>query len=162
MDQQLLPNDVLEFIKNNRLGVLATVSPNHMPEAAFVYYGSDEELHIYCCTFKDSRKFHNITSNKRVAFVIGQEIRAMTLQLEGTARIISNSKEKTEVMEKYAKKATANPESVFFPPLVSLTAESPMEFLEITIEWFKFSVFESHFPLIIEGKPHSWKEHSIK
>lgn len=141
---------------------MATVSPDQIPKVAFVYYGSDEQLHLYCCTFKGSRKFKNIEFNNKVAFVIGQEVQAMTLQLEGTARIITDKLEKADVMDKYAKKATANPDSVFFPPIISLAAESLMEFIEITIEWFKFSIFESHYPRIIEGKPNDWKEHAIK
>src|SRR3989338_5390075 len=159
MSQQPLPDGVLDFINNNRLTVLSTVSSNNAPEAALVYYAWDQ-LHIYCCTYKKSRKIQNIESNNKVALVMGQEVKAIVLQLEGTARIISDKTQKTNIMALYAKSATANPDSVYFPPLLSLSADSPMEFLEITIEWFKFSIFESHFPIIVEGKPSQWTERS--
>lgn len=162
MTQQALPEVVSDFLKANRLAVIATVSPDNIPEAALLYYGYDEKLHIVCCTFSTSRKFNNIKTNKNVALVIGHELSAVELQIEGKTRIITDKMEKAEAMAMYAKKATENQDLIYFPPLLSLTADSPMEFLEITIEWFKFSTFESHFPNIVEGKPHDWKEHPVK
>lgn len=161
MKQQIFPDNVTEFLKGNRLAVVATVSQQNTPEAALLYYGLDEEFHIYCCTYKKSRKFLNIESNNKIALVIGQEVNALTLQLEGSARIITDKVEKAEAMETYAKKATENENLIYFPPLLALTKDSSMEFLQITIEWFKFSTFESHFPNIIEGKPNDWKEYPI-
>lgn len=162
MSKTLLPEIVSEFIRSNRIMVLSTVSPDNTPESALVYYGWDGQLTMYCCTYNKSRKFHNIQTNNKVSIVIGQEIKAVVLQVEGTAKIIHDKLQKAEVMDKYARKATENQESIYFPPLLSLTVDSPMEFLEITIDWFKFSTFESHFPNILEGKPNDWHELPIK
>lgn len=162
MSKQAFPESVMSFIKSNRIAVIATVAPNNIPEAALVYYGSDSKLHIFLCTYDKSRKFQNIKSNNQVALVIGEESKAVVLQLQGTAKIITDKSQKAEMMDKYAKKATENQEAIYFPPLLSLSVDSPMEFIEITIEWFKFSIFESHYPNIIEGKPYEWVEHPIE
>ncbi len=162
MNKQALPENVVSFIKANRLAVIATVAPNGIPEAAIIYYGWDNDLRIDCCTYNTSRKFQNIQTNKKVALVIGQEVKAVELQLQGTAEIIADKTKKADMMDKYAKNATENRDSIYFPPLLSLTEESPMEFVQITIDWFKYSVFESHYPNILEGKPYEWTERPIK
>lgn len=162
MNKLYLPESVTTFIKSNRLAVIATVAPNGIPEAALVYYGWDQDLKIDCCTYNTSRKFQNIQTNNKVALVIGQEVKAVELQLQGTAEIVTDKSKKADMMDKYAKKATENRDSIYFPPLLSLTAESPMEFIQISIEWFKYSVFESHYPNIMEGRPYEWTERPIK
>ena len=78
---------VWEFLENNHLAVLATVSEENTPQASLVYYVTEEDFHLYIVTAKDSRKFKNISKNNKVSLVIGQEKTAQVLQIEGEAKV---------------------------------------------------------------------------
>lgn len=161
MTQQTI-DIVWEFLRNNRLVTVATLSAEKKtPEASLVYYSFENLPYIYISTYKDSRKLKNIVANDTVALVISDEAKATVLQIEGTAKVLQDSNVKMEVIEKISKVANQNPQSSFFPPILSLSANSQMEFVEIKINWFKYSVFDTHFPSIIEGTPENWQERAL-
>jgi general stress protein 26 len=76
--------EVFQFMKNQRLAVLATVGEDRKPEAALMGFAVTPELEIIFDTVKSSRKYPNLKNNPRVAWVIGctSEI---TVQYEGLA-----------------------------------------------------------------------------
>jgi general stress protein 26 len=75
---------LLEFLKNNNVGVLATVSNMGMPHAATIYVTFDQDLNIYFVTRKETRKSHNLHSNAQAALAIYNAASQTTLQAEGT------------------------------------------------------------------------------
>jgi pyridoxine/pyridoxamine 5'-phosphate oxidase len=72
------------FIQKHRLGVLATVSPLNMPEAAVVGIAVTTDLELIFDTIESSRKCQNLRLNPKIAFVIGWDDE-ITLQYEGEA-----------------------------------------------------------------------------
>jgi general stress protein 26 len=82
---------LLEFLKNNNVGVLATASNAGMPHAATVYITFDQALNIYFVTRKGTRKSQNIHANSQAALAIYNAATQTTLQAEGTAIEVSES-----------------------------------------------------------------------
>jgi uncharacterized pyridoxamine 5'-phosphate oxidase family protein len=75
-----------DFITQNRLAVLATVSENNNPEAALVGFAITPDLEIIFDTVKTSRKYLNLLKNPAISFVIGLD-NEQTVQYEGNAKI---------------------------------------------------------------------------
>jgi len=84
--------EALEFIKKNKLCVLATCSENK-PEAATMSYVTDGEV-FYFGTSPNSRKASNIRKNKNVAIVVGVSKNQPSIQINGEAERITDEKEK--------------------------------------------------------------------
>lgn len=74
------------FIRQYKFGVLATVSPNNIPESAYVGIAVTPDLRIIFDTVSDSRKYKNLLLNPNISFVIGWN-NEQTIQYEGTAKI---------------------------------------------------------------------------
>ena len=81
---------VLDFLKTQTLGVISTIdAKKNMPESAVVAFAETENLELIFGTFNDTRKYKNIQTNARVAFVIGWQ--GITVQYEGEAHEASAS-----------------------------------------------------------------------
>ncbi len=76
--------EVYEFMKNERLAVLATVAEDGQPEAALMGMAVTPQLEIVFDTVKSSRKYPNLKKNPRVAWVVGCTTE-VTVQYEGIA-----------------------------------------------------------------------------
>lgn len=147
-----------EFLKKNRLATLATISiENNAPQAAFVYFLTDEDFHIYIVTAKDSRKFSNISKNNKVALVIGQEMEPLVLQIEGTAKIEADKSKIHHLSSKYLGVANVNTTTPNWPPVMKLAVDQGYEFIKVTITHFKFSDFVGLDSFIVEGTPENWR-----
>jgi len=77
-------DEVLRFMKSERLAVLATVGDDRRPEAALMGFAVTPELEIIFDTVKTSRKYPNLKKNPRVTWVIGCSTE-ITVQYEGVA-----------------------------------------------------------------------------
>jgi general stress protein 26 len=90
-------NEVFKFLDGEKLGVLSTVSEDGTPQAALVGVAVTPELELVFDTVRSSRKYPNIKSNPRVAFVIGCS-NEVTVQYEGIAEELAG-----ESLAKYKK-----------------------------------------------------------
>lgn len=77
--------EVFQFMNRERLAVLATVDAHGRPEAALMGFAVTPELEIVFDTVKTSRKYPNLKTNPRVAWVIGCTTE-VTVQYEGIAK----------------------------------------------------------------------------
>ena len=73
-----------EFIQRHKLGVLATISEDRLPEAAVVGIAVTTELELVFDTLGKSRKSQNLRRNRQIAFVVGWD-EEITVQYEGEA-----------------------------------------------------------------------------
>lgn len=143
-----------EFLKNNKLSTIATMSFEGNPQASLIYYVTDDNFHIYMVTSTESRKIKNILRNNKVALVIGQEVEPIVLQMEGEAQIIDDQDKKREIANRYLESANqSNPKSINWPPIRKIPSESGFIICEIIISWYKFSDFSGIESIIIEGTP---------
>lgn len=83
---------ILDYIKSQRVGVLAVEMPDGSPHAATVHYSnSTDPLVFFFETDRKSRKAESLLTNGvvRASFVIGaDESNMKTLQMDGQAKII--------------------------------------------------------------------------
>ena len=96
-EEQMNVGEVYEFMNKERLGVLATAGEDGQPEAALMGMAVTPELEIVFDTVKSSRKYPNLKSNARVAWVIGCTTE-ITVQYEGVAEELAG-----EELAKYKK-----------------------------------------------------------
>lgn len=115
--------EVLDYLKNQRVGVLAVEMPDGSPHAATLHFAHSEESFVfYFLTHQETRKLqalkaHNIT---RASFVIGSDERNMqTLQLDGVAQLVEEREReaaKAVFLGKFAEKGekSTEPDHVLF------------------------------------------------
>jgi general stress protein 26 len=96
-DAKMNMEEVIQFMKSERLAVLATVSEDQEPEAALMGFAVTPGLEIIFDTVKSSRKYPNLKKNPRVAWVIGCSTE-ITVQYEGVAEELEG-----EELAKYKK-----------------------------------------------------------
>lgn len=82
--------DIVDFVRTCALGVVATQGPNGHPQAALVMIAVTERAEIIFDTGRDSRKYANLQRSPQIAIVVGWDDE-VTLQLEGTARIVTGA-----------------------------------------------------------------------
>jgi general stress protein 26 len=109
-------DEVFKFLDAEKLGVLATVAVDGSPEAALMGVVTTRELELIFDTVKSSRKYPNLRSNPRVAFVIGCTTE-ITVQYEGIAEELEG-----EALARYKKiyfaKFTDGPARESWPGIV--------------------------------------------
>ena len=114
--------EILDYIKSQRIGVLAVEMPDGSPHAATVHFANAENpLIFYFETDRDYRKSEALfgRDKSRASFVVGvDDQNKKTLQIDGEVRFIKDSEEKLfrEVyFSKFPEKiAKITPQKVFF------------------------------------------------
>lgn len=76
---------MLGFIKSKKHAVISTCGSSMQPESALISFGETENLELIFRTFKTTRKYKNLKENNKVAFIIGWDEEAITVQYEGIA-----------------------------------------------------------------------------
>lgn len=148
-----LSNKVVnDFLRHNNLAVAATVSSETgAPQASMIYYIADDKRHIYFLIAADSRKLMNIRKHTGVALVVSDDLLPIELQLEATAREVTDGGQKDEIINKLTLVSNDNPKTKGWPPLLTLSMKSGIVCLEITIDRFKYSDFTVHPGIILAG-----------
>ncbi len=114
--------EILDYLKTQRVGVLAVEMPDGSPHAATVHFAYTENpLIFYFETYREYRKAEPILKNEmtRASFVIGATEQDMkTLQLDGEVRLVTDKKiiEDIYLVKFPNKKAklAADPEKIIF------------------------------------------------
>ncbi len=78
---------ILNFFKENPLGVLSTVDIDNLPDAAPIYYVIDEDFTIYFICPVETKKFINITNKNNITLTITQQETNQTIQVKGTTTV---------------------------------------------------------------------------
>lgn len=147
----------LEFLCDNRMAVLSTISESGESQSSLVYYVVDEHFPLFVITTKESRKVKNILKNNKVSLVIYSEIPPIELQLEGIAEIVESHEKKNQMSERYLEVSNKNPDTINWPPVMKLPNIEGFDFIKITINWFKYSNFSEREGSIVEGTPADWQ-----
>ena len=131
--------ELFGFISGCKLAVLGSVSPEGFPQAALVGIAVTEELEIVFDTLDTTRKFRNLTANRRASFVIGWE-GEKTVQLEGEAFL-----PKAGELERYKK--------IYFATWLDGPARQNwpgMVYFVVRPRWIRYSDFDQRPPMIEE------------
>lgn len=124
---------ILDFLDKQLLTVIST-SQKDAPEAAVIGFAENENLELFFGTFNTTRKYANIKSNPRVAFVIGWSLdEVITVQYEGIATELEG--EAAELAKQ--KVVTKNPGSSRF-------ANDPKQrYFKVEPKWIRYSALKA-------------------
>lgn len=102
--------EVNEWLKTQVLGVVSTIDEKGQPMGATVAFSVTEKGELLIGTDENSRKSHNIDHNPHVAMTVTDADERLTVQLEGTARKLSNEEfESTYAAEHYSQRPQSLP-----------------------------------------------------
>ena len=106
---------VLDFIREQRIGVVATINQKGLPEAAAVAMSQTDDLEIVFQTPNTTRKYANLSKNPHVAIVLGcSQENYITVQYEGVAREVTDRAERVQLAKAHV---TKNPGSAPYADL---------------------------------------------
>ena|ERR1035437_2567178 len=131
---------VYNFIRMNKLAVLATVTPDNKSESACMGIAVTSDLTIIFDTVTTSRKYQNLLVNPSISFVIGLD-NEQTVQYEGIAKIPTPS-ELEELLKTYFK---AFPDGQY-----RRDNWEDIAYFYVEPSWIRYSDFNSITPQIEE------------
>ena len=125
--------EILDFIKQKRVGVLAVEMLDGSPHAATVHYANSENpLVFYFETDRGYRKTEPLLANEttRASLVIGFDEKEMkTLQIDGTVQLLKESQQ--EIFQQiYLGK---------FPEKAAMSAKHDLVFFALTPSWWRYT-----------------------
>ena len=113
--------------------VLASISNNLEPEAATVYFVSDDNFNLFFMTSESSKKTENLKVNGKVAFVMGWGPESITIQGGGVAKELE--KREAETFYALIEKVVLESSNQF--PILQLAKEGYCTF-KITPSWMSY------------------------
>ena len=130
---------LLEFLDQQKLGVLGTISPDGSPQSSLVGIAVTPEFEIIFDTVNSSRKYRNLMRNPGCSFVIGWTGET-TVQYQGEAREPAGA-ELAKYQELYFKK---------WPDGPSRLTWTGIAYFVVRPSWIRYSDFDQQPPLIQE------------
>ncbi|WP_433742237.1 pyridoxamine 5'-phosphate oxidase family protein [Falsibacillus pallidus] len=104
MSDQNLREEVLEVLKENKVGTLATVQ-NNKPHTRYMTF-FNEDLTLYTATDKNTHKVEEIERNSNVHILIGYDgegVGDAYLEIEGTAAVKDDQELKDQLWNDHMK-----------------------------------------------------------
>jgi pyridoxine/pyridoxamine 5'-phosphate oxidase len=131
--------ELFEFMSGCKLAVLGSVSPEGVPQSALVGIAVTEKLEIVFDTLESTRKFRNLTANRRASFAIGWE-GEKTVQFEGEAFLPKGTE-----LERYKK--------IYFATWRDGPARQSwpgITYFVVRPRWIRYSDFDQRPPVVDE------------
>jgi general stress protein 26 len=135
MDQK----NLYHFIRQHKLAVLATVSPEGAPQSAVVGFAVTPALELVFDTLRTTRKYRNLIRDPRASLVIGWD-HEITLQYEGDAEELRGS-ELERCQKVYFDVWPDGPERLKWPNIT---------YFKVTPRWVRYSDFNADSYQVIE------------
>ncbi|HYE22084.1 MAG TPA: pyridoxamine 5'-phosphate oxidase family protein [Verrucomicrobiae bacterium] len=129
MEDKAKLKKIFQYVKEQNLAVMATVSPDAKPEAAVVGFSETDNFELYIGTYEFSRKFQNIKKNSLVALVIGWDD-GKTVQYEGEIEEVTNPDEIDEFKRTHLAK---------MPSAVKYLENENEKFLKVKPHWVRYT-----------------------
>jgi len=130
---------MFEFISGFKLAVLASVSPEGVPQSALVGIAVTDELEVIFDTLDTTRKFKNLTADCRASFVIGW-VGEKTVQFEGDAFLPEGDE-----LNRYKKIYFAT-----WPDGPARQSWPGIAYFVVRPRWIRYSDFDQRPPLVEE------------
>jgi len=134
---------VLQFLKSERLCVLATADKSSKPEAAMVCFFVKDDLSIFLYTDPRSRKAKNLGENSQASLVICNLEKQIEIQVDGKTTILEGDE---------AQKAKEYIVSVD-PGQKPHMEKRPVIFIFFKPDWIRYCNFSVEPDEIFEFKP---------
>jgi general stress protein 26 len=138
----MTPRALLDFLREHRLAVQATVSETEGPQAAVVGFAITDEFEIVFDTLASTRKAHNLRLNPKIALVIGGVAAGeeRTAQYEGIADEPSGV-ELERLKQVYYASYPDGPSRLSWPGLI---------YVRVQPTWIRYSDYSRDPPVIEE------------
>ncbi|MBZ5605189.1 MAG: pyridoxamine 5'-phosphate oxidase family protein [Acidobacteriia bacterium] len=130
---------IFDFMSNETLAVLGSISPEGLPQAALVGIAVTPDLEIIFDTVKSSRKYRNLTANRAASFVVGTT-REITVQFEGVATELSGE-DLARYQKIYFAKWPDGPSRLSWPGIC---------YFVVRPRWVRYNNFDRRPPEIVE------------
>lgn len=136
---------LLEFLRQHRLAVEASVSPTDWPQAAVIGFAVTDQFEIVFDTLASTRKAKNFRQNPKLALVIGGLTAddERTVQYEGMA-----DEPKGDELERlkavYYRAYPDGPSRLTWPGLI---------YVRVRPLWIRYSDYKINPPQIVEFRP---------
>lgn len=124
--------DIYEFLKATDLCVIATLSPDSIPQTALVAFAVTPDLEIVFDTVKSSRKYSNLLAHPGVSLVAGWN-GEVTVQYEGEAEE-PQAERRDHYREVYFNRFPEGRERLAWPGIVHIV---------IRPKWLRYSDFSA-------------------
>lgn len=141
----MTPNDLLQFMRTQRLAVEGSCAPGGAVQAALVGIAVTDAFEIVFDTLETTRKARNLRTSPRAAFVLGgwQATEERTVQFEGIADEPVGAE-----LERIKKTYFAA-----WPDGPARTSWPGITYFRVRPTWIRFSDFTSATPRIVEFTP---------
>ena len=143
--QERYQKEVLDYLGMQRMAVLSTHAEDNTIDASAVFFLADRDLHFYFSTKVGTRKYKNMATNPQVTLTIPSDDELKTVELKGTASVLSNPKEITDHITMLINKNRYIEGSPWAPPIAKLDA-GPFVIVKITPSWLRYGVFQNEEP----------------
>jgi uncharacterized pyridoxamine 5'-phosphate oxidase family protein len=140
--------DALSFLKENKLISLSTVGSDGQPRITPVFYLIDDDFNVYFWTVSKSSKCKNIKENPKVSLQVWAKDIA-SVEIEGVASIVGDSKERDEIVSKIVDMALAED---IWPPLLRVKEKTDSNYTAYKISPKKVSILDLKSRKIHEEK----------
>lgn len=112
---------MLGFLRQQCVGVLATVDPNGDPGAAVIYYSIDPSFTVTFLTKRGTKKRDNLAHHNHAILVVFDTESQTTAQIKGIAKEITDPDEISRVFRS-SLRASLRTSSSGIPPIAKLSA----------------------------------------
>jgi uncharacterized protein YhbP (UPF0306 family) len=137
------------FLAEQRIGVLCTVTPDYDPHGAVVYYAIDENFVIRILTKTGTRKYDNMKHHNRVMLTVFEPLTQTTAQVHGIASERGGSANISKVARDVFSTSTET-SNTGLPPIVKLQAGS--------FTTFQIEPVQIHLAIYARPEPGGYKE----
>ncbi len=107
------------FLKNHKVGVLATVDPNGEPHAAAIYYFVDAGFTISFITKTHTKKADNLLHNNHAVLVVYEPTSQTTVQITGTVDTVTELLEVNDIFRQVLN-ASLDTSKTSMPPIAKI------------------------------------------
>lgn len=135
-------DELVWFLRRNRLAVQASAAPDGSPQAAVVGFAVSDDLEIVFDTVETTRKSLNLRADPRIALVIGWDD-AITVQVEGLADFPAGE-ELTRLQECYFRVYPDGRDRLSWPGITHV---------RVRPTWVRYSDFTQEPPHVVEVSP---------
>ena len=146
-----VPSPVLTFLHEHCVATIATISQDDdYPHVVPIFYISKDDGTIYFLSNVNSKKLENILSHPHIGMAITNSETLTSLELKGSATIVSAAEQKMQLVEEInavATKASSNA----FPPVIQLNNGSSIQVIKFFIEWYRLTGYGGKDPEFIES-----------
>ncbi|MDQ0843483.1 MULTISPECIES: pyridoxamine 5'-phosphate oxidase family protein [unclassified Streptomyces] len=132
-------DELVWFLRRNRLAVQASAAPDGSPQAAVVGFAVSDDLEIVFDTVETTRKSLNLRADPRIALVIGWDD-AITVQIEGLADFPAGA-ELTRLQECYFRVYPDGRDRLSWPGITHV---------RVRPTWVRYSDFTQEPPHVVE------------